>query len=403
MARHGQLESPGAAGQLLKLIGVSALVLAVSGLGIVAAVGATLVTEVTSDAVELEGTESLPPDIAAYEGGFNLLLTGVDTCEQEYAYLFEERCEGPDAQGTLNDVNMLIHVSDEPRRITAVSFPRDLLIGMPSCTDEDGNTRSAVSRAQLNTAYDRGGLNCVVKTISELTGQQIPFAASVTFGGVIEITNAIGGVEVCLANSIRDRHTGLDLPAGDHTLEGLSALQFLRTRHGLVGESDLARIGNQQVYLNALVRKLRSEETLGDVGTMLKLANVGLSNVEPSTSLANPVMIAQIALAVKDVPYEDIVFLKYPVAADSSDPDRVVPIRSAADDLFEAIASNQPLQITHEATKYDGVVVEEEQGTPSPAPSQSATPTPSQTAVELPSSVSGTTVAQKTCSNGNGR
>lgn len=46
------------------------------------------------------------------------------------------------------------------------------------------------------------------------------FAASVTFGGVIEITNAIGGVEVCLANPIKDRYTGLDMEAGTHWLQG---------------------------------------------------------------------------------------------------------------------------------------------------------------------------------------
>ncbi|GAB3601486.1 LCP family protein [Microbacterium tumbae] len=404
VARHGQLRTPGAAGQLLRLVGVTLVVLLVSGLGVVAAVTATLVTEVTADAVELEGTESLPPDISAYEGGFNLLLTGVDTCEPKYAHLFGKRCDGPDAEGSLNDVNMLVHVSDAPRRITAVSFPRDLMIGMPSCTDEDGNERYGTSKGQLNTAYDRGGLNCVAKTISELTGQPIQFAAAVTFGGVIEITNAIGGVEVCLAESIKDRHTQLDLDAGLHTLAGEDALKFLRTRHGLVGESDLARIGNQQVYLNALVRKLRADETLGDVGTVLKLANVGLSNLTASTSLANPLMIAQIALAVKDVPFEDIVFLRYPVATDPADANRVVPISGAADELFAAINSNRPLQITHEETRYDGVVVEDEGAeTPSPQPTGTATPAPTETAVELPSSVSGTTAAQKTCSHGNGR
>ena len=408
VARHGQLHRPGAVGQLLKILGVALVVVLVSGAGVVSFVGNTLITNVTEDAVVIEGQESVPPDIGAYKGGFNLLLTGVDTCEEAYAHYFGKRCTGKDSQGTLNDVNMLVHVSDEPRRITAVSFPRDLMMRIPSCTDADGNDRSGTSKGQLNTTYSIGGLNCVVKTISELTGQEIQFAASVTFGGVIEITNALGGVEVCLADSIKDKHTGLDLDAGNHTLAGIQALQFLRTRHGLVGESDLARIGNQQVYLNALVRKLRADETLGNVPMMLKLADTGLSNVEASTTLANPMMIAQIALAVKDIPFNDITFLQYPVRADANDPNRVVPISSAADTLFEAIAANQPLQITHENSKYDGVVVQEsaEQEVPAatPAPTESAAaPVPAGTAVALPSSIKGTTAEQKTCSNGNGK
>src|SRR5690606_3914776 len=126
-----------------------------------------------------------------YEGGFNLLLTGVDTCEEDYKHLFGKRCTGKDAGGTLNDVNLLLHVSAEPRRVTAVSFPRDLMIPIPSCTDDQGRSYSAMSKQPLNTAYGYGGLNCVAQTISKLTGEDIQFAASVTFGGVIEITNAI--------------------------------------------------------------------------------------------------------------------------------------------------------------------------------------------------------------------
>ncbi len=79
------------------------------------------------------------------------------------------------------------------------------MVPIPACTDKNGNATSAMSKQPLNTAYTDGGLNCVVKTISELTDQEIQFAAGVTFGGVIEITNAIGGVDVCLANPIKDR------------------------------------------------------------------------------------------------------------------------------------------------------------------------------------------------------
>jgi anionic cell wall polymer biosynthesis LytR-Cps2A-Psr (LCP) family protein len=230
----------------------------------------------------------------------------------------------------------------------------------------------------------------------------VQFAASVTFGGVIEITNAIGGVDVCLANPIRDRYTGLDLAAGNHTVEGLQALQFLRTRHGVGDGSDLGRIGNQQQYMSSLARKLISGEVLGNVPVMLKLANTALSNLETSTSLANnPMTIVQIALAVKEIPFEDIVFVQYPTGADYADPNKVVPNTEAAAALWDAIEANAQLQITHENTSNDGVIVEEPA-----APTEEATPDPTATpenVVALPDTIKGNSAAQQTCSNGNVR
>lgn len=405
IARHGQLPTPGPVSQLLKFLAIGLAVVLVSGFGVAAYVFYDLSSTVSANAVELEGQESVPPDIGEYKGGFNLVLTGVDTCEEKYADLFGDRCTGSDAEGTLNDVNLLVHVAADPRRITVVSFPRDLMVPIPECTDENGEVHSAMSKQPLNTAYSDAGLNCVVKTISELSGQEVQFAASVTFGGVIEITNAIGGVDVCLANPIRDRYTGLDMAAGTHTVEGLQALQFLRTRHGVGDGSDLGRIGNQQQYMSSLARKLISGEVLGNVPVMLKLANTALNNLEASTSLAdNPMTIVQIALAVKEVPFEDIVFVQYPTGADYADPNKVVPDEEAAAALWQAIEANAQLQITHENTSNDGVIVEEP--TEPTTPVEEATPDPGATpeeVVALPDSIKGNSAAQQTCSNGNVR
>jgi LCP family protein required for cell wall assembly len=405
VARHGQLATPGPINQLLKFIAIGLAVVLVSGFGVAMYIAYDFSSTVAANAVDLEGQDAVPPDIGEYQGGFNLVLTGVDTCEEKYKDLFGDRCTGSDAEGTLNDVNLLVHVSQEPRRITVVSFPRDLMLPIPECTDDEGNVHSAMSKQPLNTAYTDGGLNCVVQTISQLTDQEVQFAASVTFGGVIEITNAIGGVDVCLANPIKDRYTGLNMPAGTHTVEGLQALQFLRTRHGVGDGSDLGRIGNQQQYMSSLARKMISGEVLGNVPVMLKLANTALSNLEASTSLANnPMTLVQIALAVKSVPFEDIVFVQYPTGADSADPNKVVPNYEAATALWDAIEANAQLQITHQNNSNDGVIVQEP--TEPTAPTEEATPDPSATPeniVALPDSIKGNSAAQETCSNGNVR
>ncbi|MBO9625216.1 MAG: LCP family protein [Microbacterium sp.] len=405
IARHGQLRTPGPVSQLLKFIAIGLSVVLVSGAAVVGYIVYDFTSTVTANAVEIEGQKDLPPDIGAYEGGFNLVLAGVDTCEDAYKQYFGERCTGKDSGGTLNDVNLLVHVSDAPRRVTVVSFPRDLMIPIPECQDDKGKTHSAMSKQPLNTSYTDGGLNCVVKTISKLTGQEVQFAASVTFGGVIEITNAIGGVEVCLANPIKDRFTSLDLAAGTHTLQGLEALQFLRTRKGVGDGSDLGRIGNQQQYMSNLAKKLISSDTLGNVPLMLKLATTAVNNLEPSESLADPGKIVQIALALKSVKYEDIVFLQYPTGTDPDNDNKVVPNKAAAQAMWDAINSNAQLQVTHENTKNDGVVVTDPGPTTTPT-DPSATPDPTATpdnVVQLPNTIKGTSAAQTVCSNGNVR
>jgi anionic cell wall polymer biosynthesis LytR-Cps2A-Psr (LCP) family protein len=191
-------------------------------------------------------------------------------------------------------------------------------------------------------------------------------------------------------------------------VEGLQALQFLRTRHGVGDGSDLGRIGNQQQYMSSLSRKLISGEVLGNVPVMLRLANTALSNLEASTSLANnPMTIVQIALAVKEVPFEDIVFVQYPTGTDSANPNKVVPNYNAAEALWDALEANAQLQITHENTKSDGVVVEEAAPVdPGTTPTEGAVPDPSATpdhVVALPNAIKGNSAAQQTCSNGNVR
>jgi LCP family protein required for cell wall assembly len=406
VARHGELRSPHPFSQILKMMAIMVAVVLVSGLGIAAYAAYDISASFTSDAVELEGQESVPPDIGAIEGGVNLFLAGTDACEEQYAKLFGDRCSGSDAEGELNDVNMLVHISDNPRRVTVISFPRDLMVPIPSCTAEDGSQTEAMSKQMLNTAYTYGGLNCVVQTVAQLTGLDIQYAAKVTWGGVIEITNAIGGVDVCLANGIKDPYTGIDWPAGTRNIQGMDALQFLRTRHGVGNGGDLGRISNQQQYMSRLARKLVSEEVLTNPGTLYKLATTAVDNITPSQTLTNPLTLVQIALAVKNVPFNEIVFIQYPVVDDPYDVNRVVPNDSAAEELWAALEANQTLQLTGEVSQGDGVVVVEPEtpvATPveTPAPDASATPAPTATAVELPDTIAGQTAAQETCSNGN--
>lgn len=396
VAAHANLPSPSALSTGLKLLGVALGVVLVSAIAVTTFVIVDLSNRATADAVALEGAPDIaPPELGEYPGAFDVVLAGTDECGPISKQYLQERCENE--EGTLNDANLLVHVSESPRRVTVISFPRDLMLEVPSCIREDGSEASGMSKAPLNSLYAHAGLSCVSKTIGELAGVQVGFAAKLSFDGVIEMTDAIGGVDVCVAEpGLSDEHTGLNLPPGMHTVQGLEALQFLRTRHGVGDESDLARISNQQQYMSRLAKKILSDEVLSDPSKVLRLANTVAENIVPSEELSNPLRLGQLGLAVRGVPFSDFVFIQFPTVTDPDDPDRVVADEDAAEALWAALAANQPLELTGGVSPNEGV----EDVTPSAEPTPGTTAAPEDTAV-LPSEVTGVTVEQETCSAGN--
>ena len=411
VARHGILRSPNPFVQILTVLGAIVVVAVLS----VSAVGAYAVWD-AARAVEAAGVSigdddsQLPPSIGEIEGGVNLLLVGTDSCDGANAAL-SGACQNGDTEGERNDVTMLVHISDEPRRVTVVSFPRDMIVPIPACTGEDGTQYSAMSAQMLNVSYMYGGLACSVATVEQLTGVDITYAGAIRWTGVINMSDAIGGVDVCVADDISDEHTGLNLTAGEHTLQGVEALQFLRIRHGIGDGSDLGRISNQQQFMSSLVRKLQSGGVLGNPATLLNLATTAVQQVNDnqlvlSKSLANPQRMVQIAMALRAVPYEDIAFVQYPTAY-ASDGSRVVPLEDAASVLFDALAANQPIQLTGSTSDGYGtaVVGEADQAptdptaTPNPTATDAVTPDAGATEapVVLPPTITGQTAKQVTC------
>src|SRR6185437_10643347 len=136
-----------------------------------------------------------------------------------------------------------------------------------------------------NTTLSTGGLSCVVLTAEALTGLTIPYAAEISFDGVSAMSDAVGGVTVCLATPLTDPYVGLNLPAGQQTLVGAQALAFVRSRHGVGDGSDLGRISNQQLFLSALLRTVTSAGVLTNPLTLYTLAKAATSNATLSDTL----------------------------------------------------------------------------------------------------------------------
>ncbi len=340
-ARHARHKHSAGWTVALKMLAAALAVVTVSAGSVVAIAAQRLQDNVST--VTLVGEEDLPaPDIGAYPGGFNLLLVGTDACQNDDDPLCADRDDA-----ALNDVNMVLHVSADHSWATVVSIPRDLVVPIPSCPTEDGGSTYAMSAQPINSTLGVGGLPCTVLTVEELTGLDIQFAGMITFQGVIEMSNAVGGVPVCIAEDIEDTYTGFSRPAGTHTLSGWDALAFLRSRHGVGDGSDLTRISSQQVFLSSLVRTLQSSDTLGDPSKLYRLAVAATQNLTLSDNLAQIDTMVAMASALKDIPLENVSFIQYPgtTGLGGEYSGKVAPLTDKADELFSLIQADQPFQL----------------------------------------------------------
>ncbi len=421
--RHGRLHKRRPYATIAKVLVATLGVLIVSG-GSIAAIAAWDVARTIKPGVHLAlppGKTAVPiPSVGAIDGGVNLLLTGTDTrTGQGGAFNSADELSGSSGAGN-NDVTMLVHIAQNHQSAMVVSFPRDMMIPIPECPSPNGGTYSAVDKGMMNSTLSRGGLSCVVLTIEKLTGVSIPFAAEVSFDGVSAMSNAVGGVTVCLASPVVDKYTNpqLDLAAGEQTIVGSEALSFLRSRHGVGDGSDLGRISNQQVFLSALARKIVAGGVLANPFQLYPLAKAAAANMILSDTLTNPTTMVQIALALKDTGLDKMTFIQYPVITDPDNVNRVVPQISAAEILNGALVNDQPVQLTGTTGRAAELAPNASTASPTPAqtaatstPGATATPAPTPTAaaptpgpapVVLPSSVTGQTAIQQTCTKGNG-
>jgi LCP family protein required for cell wall assembly len=391
-ARHGRIRVQTKAsaiwGIAFKVLGlVLGATVAVSGIAI-----ADLSNTIKANGIVLSGASKISEKDLA--GPINMLLVGSDTrAGQGEGY-------GNDTS-VLADVIILLHVSADRKHATALSFPRDLLVPWPACPSTStppGPGYLPQSLGQINATIANGGPGCTLLTVEALTGLKIPYLAMIDFKGVIEMSNAIGGVEVCVTKPIHDSYTYLNLAAGNHVLQGKDALKFLRTRHGVGDGSDLSRISNQQVFLTSLVRKVKSAGVLGNPIYLYSLASAAARNMKLSESLTNVNVMVAMAGALKNVELDKMTFLQVPSRGGLPAPysGRVAPIYETANLIFEKLQKDEPVVLA-EANGGQGAVVA------SPAPSASASPSPaassSPNASALPTGVLGTTADTKTCSN----
>jgi anionic cell wall polymer biosynthesis LytR-Cps2A-Psr (LCP) family protein len=218
----------------------------------------------------------------------------------------------------------------------------------------------------------------------------------INFKGVIEMSNAIGGVEVCVANPIHDTYTHLDLEAGTQVLQGVKALQFLRTRHGVGDGSDLSRISNQQVFMSSLFRKVKSQGVLTNPVYLYSLANAAARNMTLSSNMTDLNVLVGLAGALKGVSPDKMTFIQVPAAGGLPAPNqgRVQMIPDQAALLFSKLLNDEPLVLAQSNPGAGAQVT----ATPSATPGSPAA-SPSASSSTLPDWVRGTKGSSSTCSN----
>jgi LCP family protein required for cell wall assembly len=202
----------------------------------------------------------------------NVLLVGNDSrAGASRAELAALRTQ--DDGGSVNtDTMMVLHVPADGGKPTVVSFPRDSWVDIPgngkgkiNAAYGDGYT-AAKNAHRSETAAQSAGILMTIKTISALTGLHIDHYMQVNLLGFYRISNAIGGVSVCLtkaqnpntdADQFGKGYSGINLPKGRSVIKGSQALAFVRQRHGLPG-GDLDRIKRQQYFLASAFHKITS-------------------------------------------------------------------------------------------------------------------------------------------------
>jgi LCP family protein required for cell wall assembly len=280
----------------------------------------------------------------------------------------------------LSDTAMLFHLSADRKWAVVVSIPRDLVVARPQCTSrfdpsvvvpgENTPLPDATDNDMFDSAMNLGGPACAVATVEQMTGIYVDHFVELTFNAFQDMTNAVGGVTVCIPPpGINDPdYSGLVLGPGLHVISGAQALEFIRDRHGVGDGTDLGRIQYQQMFVSSLYDKLASNGTLDDPITLYKIAQAVTSNLTVDPGLDSVSSMVSLAASVHDIKSEYIQLITAPYEFDPYNQNRVVPGTGFAQ-VWTDLRNDEPLPGSSAAEEFGT-------GASSAAPNASATGVP---------------------------
>ncbi|GAC61056.1 MULTISPECIES: LCP family protein [Gordonia] len=265
------------------------------------------------------------------DGAIDILLVGTDSrvdakgnplSEQELKWL---RVGGDVSTST--DTIVLVRIPTDGSKATAISIPRDAYvdvpgIGMSKINAAYGATKEGVrereveqgtSEEQAEKDGTKAGRKALIDSVANLTGITVDHYAEVGLLGFALLTDAVGGVDVCLKNAVDEPFSGAKFRAGRQTLNGPKALSFVRQRHDLP-RGDLDRITRQQVYMASLAQKILSTQTLTNAGKLQELQDA----VSRSVMIDDGWDVLSFAENLKDLTGGNVKFTTIPIEDDQA-------------------------------------------------------------------------------------
>ncbi|MGV9411969.1 LCP family protein [Nocardia sp. NPDC003693] len=223
------------------------------------------------------------------DGAVDILMVGIDSRTDAHGNPLsdDERAmlHAGDEIGLNTDTIVLIRVPNDGRSATAISIPRDSYVDIPGLgmgkinsaygvtklTEQQKRLDKGESASEADSESTLAGRQALIKSVATLTGITVDHYAEVGLLGFVLLTDAVGGVDVCLNNAVYEPLSGADFTAGEQKLTGPEALSFVRQRHELP-RGDLDRIVRQQVYMAQLVHQVVSAKTLTNPGRLSDLS-----------------------------------------------------------------------------------------------------------------------------------
>jgi LCP family protein required for cell wall assembly len=325
----------------------------------------------------------------------NILLLGSDTRDTSQDCKLGGDCTDNSANSGANaDSEMIVHLSADRTNVTVLSIPRDTETQLPAC--------AGGGRGMINDALQYGAA-CQVAAVVQLTGVTIDHYMEFDFSGVVDLSEEIGGVPVCVSAAVSDPNSHLTIGAGTTNVQGVQALEFLRTRDAFYDGSDLGREQATHIFLSSLLRKVKASATLTNLSELQSIAETVTKYTTVDNGLDSATALLSLGEDFGEVDSDRVTFLTMPWQQDTDENDpsyqaRVEPSSEAAT-VFQDIEQDKSFTSSAE----DGVAASSSAST-SPDASTSASPstTPSSTpstGATTPSAGAGSGAASTTASS----
>src|SRR5215218_7750477 len=206
------------------------------------------------------------------DGAIDVLLVGMDSRTDAHGNPLSEEelatLRAGDDISTNTDTIILVRIPNNGKSATAISIPRDSYVEAPGIGKMKINgVYGSVHLEKMKQLVEEQGVD---PSVANLTGVTVDHYAEIGLLGFALITDALGGVNVCLKDAVYEPLSGADFAAGWQKLDGPQALSFVRQRHDLP-RGDLDRVTRQQVVMASLAHDVISSKTLSSPSTLNRL------------------------------------------------------------------------------------------------------------------------------------